>query len=292
MPFHLMSIQKVMMQELDLTIQSCELIYTNALLNIYKCWDTQGKCYAVKHLLEGVTSKTLETEARMLADLKKSGISCIPLIFYNSSSLLIMEWIENKSDIFTLSHQKQLASILSHMHSLTHTHYGYFYDNTIGILPQSNTFHEQWCDFFCQSRIITPAYEALHRRKISTDLCKRLVNFAHNMIPQLLVEPKHASLIHGDVWRGNILCSHTHIRAIIDPALYFAHYEMEIAYCEMLGLVNSDFYTNYTKKFPLDDDFFHIRCPIYQIYPQLVHAMMWSESYLHPIDNILKIYGY
>ena len=61
----------------------------------------------------------------------------------------------------------------------------------------------------------------------------RLLQFA-GVVDDFLIEPDYPALIHGDMWRTNIIVRGARVAGIIDPALYYAHNEMELAYMAAL----------------------------------------------------------
>ena len=44
-------------------------------------------------------------------------------------------------------------------------------------------------------------------------------------------------LIHGDLWGGNIICQKNQLRGFIDPAIYFANPEIELAFSTLFSTV-------------------------------------------------------
>lgn len=43
------------------------------------------------------------------------------------------------------------------------------------------------------------------------------------------VRSEHPSLLHGDIWSGNVLCKGGEA-VYIDPAIYYGNYEMELVF--------------------------------------------------------------
>jgi fructosamine-3-kinase len=107
----------------------------------------------------------------------------------------------------------------------------------------------------------------------------------------LLVEPKHPSLLHGDLWGGNILAHDNRIGGFIDPAIYCGHPEIELAFTTMFNTFGKPFFDAYRALSPLEPGFFEERLGIYNLYPTLVHVRLFGDSYLPPIDRTLKQFG-
>ena len=61
---------------------------------------------------------------------------------------LLMEWIEPGE-----GSQEELATTLANLHMVTAPQFGYRKNNYLGILPQINTFEEDWWTFFFKNRL-------------------------------------------------------------------------------------------------------------------------------------------
>ncbi len=76
---------------------------------------------------------------------------------------------------------------------------------------------------------------------------------------------------------------------LIDPAVYFGHREVDLAFTELFGGFPSSFYAAYQEAFPLSEDYDN-RKPLYQLYYLLVHLNLFGEAYGLRVDQILKRY--
>src|SRR5204862_404033 len=99
--------------------------------------------------------------------------------------------------------------------------------------------------------------------------------------------PSPPTLIHGDVWSGNILSMNGKIRAFLDPAIYYADPEIELAFIRVLNTFGTDFFTRYNDLNPIKPGFFEERADIYSLYPLLVHARLFGTSYARKAQRIL-----
>jgi fructosamine-3-kinase len=98
-----------------------------------------------------------------------------------------------------------------------------------------------------------------------------------------------ASLIHGDLWSGNMLCS-GHLAYLIDPSASYAHREMDIAMTKLFGGFDPNFYSAYQEVYPLLPNF-ESRREIYQLYYLLVHAILFKGGYIQSVKNLLNKFG-
>ncbi len=232
-------------------------------------------------------SDRLATEANMLEDIKKYDIAS-PQVFDVSRTHLLMEYIEEERVSVTLQ-EEMAAQTLAKLHSVGNdAHmYGYWYDTTIGPFEQRNEQTQyHWALFWAQMRLMPMAqrcYEsgALPKREMERIevLCSRL----YTRIDMRKIVP---SLIHGDLWSGNILFNMKGA-VLIDPALYFADREVELAFIAMFNTFGERFWEVYTQVHPLSGDFYETRVPLYQLYYYLVHMAIYGESYLAGTMNCL-----
>ena len=105
---------------------------------------------------------------------------------------------------------------------------------------------------------------------------------AGNLFPQ---EPP--ALLHGDLWAGNFMISKTGEAAIYDPAVYYGHREMDIGVTALFGGFSQAFYDGYNEVYPLQQDW-RQRLPLTQLYPLLVHAVLFGGHYVDSARAILK----
>ncbi|WP_417356718.1 fructosamine kinase family protein [Gallaecimonas pentaromativorans] len=151
--------------------------------------------------------------------------------------------------------------------------YGFDEDNFIGNSPQPNAWHKHWHRFFCEQRLsfqlgmlaekglILPQQEAL------LDCACRLLKH-HQPTP---------SLLHGDLWRGNIGFINDQ-PVFYDPACYYGDREADIAMTELFGRFDPDFYAAYDDTLALDENY-ESRRELYNLYHLLNHANLFGEHY-------------
>ena len=119
---------------------------------------------------------------------------------------------------------------------------------------------------------------------------RRLERLA-SRLDSLLAEPEAASLLHGDLWAGNLLYGAEQVAAFIDPAIYFGHPEVELAYTTLFGGFGEPFYAAYAEARGIAPGFFEERADLYNLYPLLVHVQLFGSGYLAPIERTLQRHG-
>ena len=218
-------------------------------------------------------------EAKMLALLQP--YINTPQVYLSTQNRIVMEYI---SDDCTINEEKAAHSI-AYLHAQTAPKYGLQFDTTIGPFLQPNRQTASWVEFYTTQRVLYMAQKALDEGSLSIShytklekLCQKL----HSLIPNT---PK-ASLLHGDIWNGNVLC-HNNELYLIDPALYYGHNEVELAFIMMFDTFGKRFFDTYNEIIPIEKEFFEYRYALYQIYPYLVHIRIYGESYLNALERIL-----
>lgn len=202
-----------------------------------------------------------------------------------NTGYLVLEYIQTgREDRHFFS---RFGQQLAEMHHITNDHFGLDHDNYIGRLPQSNHWHEKWLDFFIEERINPQLKKAIDSRRLSNSLASQF-EVLYSTLPDLFPnEP--ASLLHGDLWSGNFMCSDQQDIVLIDPAVYFGNREIELAFTKLFGGFDHKFYEAYEASNPLQPGFDE-RKDIYNLYPLLVHTNLFGGSYANSVINIVSQY--
>ena len=164
-------------------------------------------------------------------------------------------------------------------------------ETLIGPLHQPNPPTASWINFFGDQRLRYMTGMARESGELPPALEERLLRIAESL-DDFLMEPEYPALIHGDMWRTNIIVRAGRIAGIIDPALYYAHNEMELAYMALFDGVGPEFFRAYHEHLPIDSEFYETRRHIYNLYPLLVHLIIFGARYLQPLDDSLSRFGF
>jgi len=166
----------------------------------------------------------------------------------------------------------------AHMHQIRAVRFGWSMDNTIGSTPQINDWTTEWSEFWKKYRFgyqINLAEKNGYSRQL-IDKASRLTEecqqfFTHNPFP---------SLMHGDLWSGNLSFDEKGRPAIYDPAVYYGDREADLAMTELFGGFNRSFYDAYNQTFPLDTGY-PLRKRLYNLYHILNHMNLFGGGYEH-----------
>jgi fructosamine-3-kinase len=228
----------------------------------------------------------MDTEAWMLNYLKSKSKLPVPAVFYSNAHIILMEFI-NPHHSLDDAGNRYAAEVLAELHKIKADTYGLERDTLVGSLPQPNKQTKSWVDFFAQQRLIYMAGEALKEGKIDKTFMK-LVEKLAGKLGTYIKNPEKPSLIHGDVWGGNILCGNGRVAAFLDPAIYYADPEVELAFIKLLNSFTDSFFTRYNEITPIRPGFYEERMYIYSLYPLLVHTRLFGTSYARKAQKILE----
>ncbi|GFG35449.1 hypothetical protein Cfor_09107 [Coptotermes formosanus] len=150
--------------------------------------------------------------------------------------------------------------------------FGFHTTTCCGYLPQDNTFCDDWPTFYARQRLEhqLKLIEKDYGDKEVRELWSRLQHKVPNFFKDLTIEP---SLLHGDLWGGNVAESTTG-PVVFDPASFYGHHEFELAIAGMFGGFNSTFYQAYHNLIPKAPGF-EARHKLYQLYHYLNHWLVF-----------------
>ncbi|HET8726767.1 MAG TPA: fructosamine kinase family protein [Alphaproteobacteria bacterium] len=232
----------------------------------------------------------LGLERFMLEELRRLSDLPLPEVLYGAEDLLLMSFIESDGGAPDPEAQAHAADLLAALHAVPRPRFGYSRDTVIGQLHQPNPEADRWVPFFRDHRLLHMAEKGHAEGTVPTTLRRRLEALAAR-IDRYIDEPRHPSLLHGDIWTGNVLCRAGRVVGLIDPAIYVGHPEVELAFATLFNTFGEPFFRRYRERAPFRDDFFEIRRDLYNIYPLLVHVRYWDTSYARPIEATLDRLG-
>ncbi|WP_049979262.1 fructosamine kinase family protein [Halolamina rubra] len=230
----------------------------------------------------------LRIEARMLRHLAEHGLA-VPAVHHAAEELLVIEYVDGESTI-TPAVERDLADRLAALHANTAPTFGFPFDTLTGKLDLPNPREADWPTFFGEHRLGYMAHHAETEGLLPASDAER-VDVLVDDLPTLLDHDPEPSLIHGDVWRANLLTDGESVRAFLDPACYYADPEVELAYVDWTETGGDAFFERYRERAVVPDGA-AIRRPIYRLLPLLVHLRHFGEEYLAPIRETLAELGY
>ena len=246
-----------------------------------------GRRLAVK-AREGAGSgePSLELEAFMLVELARLSELPVPRVHHAEPDLLVMDFIDNDGGVITPSVERHAGELIAALHAPPRERFGYVRDTLIGPLPQPNPEADRWVPFFRDHRLLVMARLAHAEGSLPSAMLARIEVLAERL-GDYLVEPAFPSLLHGDLWTGNVLVRGDRIAGFVDPAIYCGSPEIELAFATLFGTFGKSFFAAYEDLMPLEPGFHELRSSLYTLYPRLVHVRLFGAGYLAGIDATL-----
>ena len=282
-----MFVKRAIEERLSTDVLSISRLSGGDINEAYKITCSPG-IYAVKHNNLSKFPEMFSKEANGLGMLQKGGVrtpAVIDHFEHKDDQFLILEFIEQEYP--DANFWINFANNLAVLHQKSHETFGLDHQNYIGSLPQMNEQKPQWEEFFILNRLKPLVRKAFDQGLLTKSHLVGFVCF-YSDLPELL--PSEApSLLHGDLWSGNLLCGAGQQPVFIDPAVYYGHREVDIAMTKMFGGFDSAYLDYYHEWFPLEQGW-EERIPIHNLYPNLVHLVLFGHSYLNGIEKVIQRY--
>ena len=233
-----------------------------------------------------------QAEAAGLEALAATGAIRTPTVIclgeLSEHAYLVLEYIPLTSSGDQALAGRQLAS----QHRTLGRHFGWDQDNYIGTNPQPNPPCDSWIDFWREQRLgfqLALAARQGHRGALQVR-GQRLME----KLPGLLAHAPQPSLLHGDLWSGNLGYDRSGTPVTFDPAVYFGDRETDLAMSELFGGFSERFYSAYNEAWPLDAGY-ATRKSLYNLYHILNHLNLFGGGYgrqaVAMIDRLLAELG-
>jgi fructosamine-3-kinase len=216
-------------------------------------------------------------EARMLHAIRETGAPA-PEVFGVRGDLLLIELLPadgNPSDATWAS----LAAALELLHDAAGDAYGWPEDYAFREVAIPNGQSTSWPEFWATSRLLN------HGPHIPPSLARRVERLTEDLANRLPERPR-ASLLHGDLWGGNILLSRGSVSGLIDPACYHGDREVDFAMLSLFDRPPEAFF----ERAALEPGW-RERRDIYRLWPLLVHLRLFGHSYFGSVSACLGRLG-
>ena len=232
-----------------------------------------------------------EAEAQSLEALRAAGAITVPAVLGASDpDWLLLEWLEPGRP--TARTWSTLGRALARLHRTSGERYGWPSDNFIGTLPQANGWSDDWPSFWRERRLL-PQLERAYRGGYFSSADRRLFDRLLSRLDEFLADAAAdgPSLLHGDLWSGNVHVLADGSPALIDPSSYYGHREVDLAMSELFGGFGAEFYRAYEEEWPVDAGYRSVRRGIYQLYYLLVHVNLFGGGYVAGTVDVLRSIG-
>lgn len=283
--------------------ESC-MIGGNASNQIYLL-SNQSQHKIVAKLSAAINDDVYAKEAHGLNLLSETNTLRIPDVLHVSDKCLLMEYIPSQQQ--TATYWSTLATQLADLHRNSHTPlnsssprtqahedapnkapFGLEHNNYCGDNPQLNGWFADGHAFFSDQRLLQQARLAFDNGYLESPWVIHIESICERLTELIPVQPP--SLLHGDLWSGNVLVDDKGQPALIDPAVYYGWREADIAMTLMFGGLPHDFYLAYDEAWPMEANWRN-RVPLYNLYHLLNHLNIFGVSYLEQVQSTIGRYA-
>ena len=253
------------------TLQRAEPLPGGNLSQIQRLRLTDGREAIVK------SGPAPRLEAAMLTAIAAAGAPAPPVLAVDDTAL-VLAIVPGHSG--PEGAWRSLGAALAGLHAARGRHYGWDNDYAFGPVAIENGAAEDWPSFWAERRLLT------HLAHLPPDLARRVERLAGDLPNRLPARPVPV-LLHGDLWGGNVLAESGRITALIDPACYFGHGEVDLAMLALFDRPGPEFRAGYGPPEPGEAE----RRPLYQLWPALVHLRLFGAGYGSLVERLLAAAG-
>jgi len=210
---------------------------------------------------------------------------------YGPGAFMLLEWFDLAPfGAQRKGAQRKLAEMLSELHTshkcvdVHQGRFGFPTSNYLALSPMDNTWGNSWTVFFAR-RLAKQVGDCFRdktygRAPLSIDedgqlkeIALRIVRGMDVFFEDIQVTP---SLLHGDLWIGNVGATKNDEPVIFDPACFYGHSEFDLALPRMFGGYNDEFWNSYFEKVPKQPGFDE-RAKVYELYQYLNQLNLFGD---------------
>jgi protein-ribulosamine 3-kinase len=229
-----------------------------------------------------VPAELFQREAECLRELRSAGSGLVvPRVFGaerpagDRPGFIVMEFLSPAAPRVP-SVDEALGRGLAALHRRRSETFGFPSDTYCGSTRQDNTPSESWVEFYRDRRLgFLERLIAEERGWAGGD--RRVLDRVAGRLPELLAHEPPPSLIHGDLWSGNVMATASG-PALVDPACAYADREMEFGITTLFGGFSERFFGAYEEAWPLPAGW-RERNGLYQLYHLLNHHRIFGGHY-------------
>ena len=196
----------------------------------------------------------------------------VPRIVAESPDELVLERVSTGS--LDAAGEEELGRMLATMHAAGAPRFGSLPAPgrfLVGACELESPEGDDWNVYYLQHRCLPLARRVGLEREVA------------GIAVDAPVEPP--ARLHGDLWRGNVLADRSGRPWLIDPAAYGGHRELDLAMLDLFGRIPARTAAAYEEVTPLADGW-RERIPLGQLFPLLVHAVLFGGGYLRQAREV------
>lgn len=158
----------------------------------------------------------------------------------------------------------------------------------LGPLRLPNEPLADWPSFYAERRL-RPLVAKASESGALTAAGRRAVERVCERIDDLAGPPEPPARLHGDLWSGNVLAGADGCPWLIDPAAYGGHREVDLAMLALFGGGEPRVLDAYQDVHPLAPGHAD-RVALWQLFPLLVHAVLFGGGYGDAVERAARRY--
>jgi len=201
---------------------------------------------------------------------------------FQNNAYLVLNYLQ-----FGTGSQYDLGQLVAKMHQKHAPKFGLDHNVTNAKNPKINTWQDNWGEFYVQQRLevlVSEVKKKVYWNNYRDELMQR---FEAKILGYYQRNPVQPSLLHGDLWNGNVGFQSNHQPILYDPDVFYGDREMDLAMTMLFGGFNEEFYQGYNDTYPLEKGW-QRRIPWYQTYYLLAHLNLFGETYGSSLESALQ----
>jgi fructosamine-3-kinase len=182
---------------------------------------------------------------------------------------------------------REIGHTLAQIHRIKGKQFGLDAHNYFGPLYQDNRPLSDWPTFYAERRLWPRLMGAINAGNMPTEVIRQVERLILR-IPHLCDSQVVPTLLHGDAQQNNFISTERGA-VVIDPAVYYGHPEMDLAYIDFFRPVPEEVLNAYQDEIQIDPGFPERR-ELWRVYAYLAIVEVEGASFLPQLTGAVRRY--